>query len=175
MLDARAPVLRTSEFVRLLPQRWIFSIAPFRGRSEEVARALGVELPGAPKRVTAGDVTYLWNGPGAWLAMSEAAGLAELVQGVVQLAAVTEQSDGLALFRVTGPQVRAALAKLVPIDLHPSVFAPDAVALTLAAHMGAKIWQEDDGAFVLACFRSFAGALHHALLEATAEFETEHN
>jgi heterotetrameric sarcosine oxidase gamma subunit len=82
---------------------------------------------------------------------------------------VTDQSDGHFLVRVKGPHAREILAKLVPIDLHESVFAPDAVAITLAAHIGIKIWREEDG-FVVACFRSFAAALHHTLLEAANEF-----
>ncbi len=59
------------------------------------------------------------------------------------------------------------LKKLLPIDIER--FAPDDVAITIAAHIGVRVWREGD-AYVLACFRSFAVALHHALAEAAAEF-----
>jgi len=146
---------------RALPHRRIFSIAVFRGQEAALNAALGVELPVTPRRV--GD--YLWSGPGAWLALAEPPDLAGI-------AAVTEQGDGLFRFAVRGTHARMALAKLVPIDLHESAFAQDSVAMTLAGHIGVRIWREDD-AFILACFRSFAGALSEALKEACAEFERE--
>jgi sarcosine oxidase subunit gamma len=156
MLEAFEPVLP-----RAMPHRRIFSIAVFRGREAALNAALGVELPVTPRRV--GD--YLWSGPGTWLALAEPPDLAGI-------AAVTEQGDGLFCFAVHGTHARMALAKLVPIDLHESAFAPDAVALTLAGHIGVRIWREGE-AFVLACFRSFAGALSDALEAACEAFEGE--
>jgi sarcosine oxidase subunit gamma len=67
--------------------------------------------------------------------------------------------------------VRDALAKLVPIDLHPKNFTPDSTALTLAAHISVQIWQTADGAYNLACFRSFAEDLYHALTAAALEYK----
>jgi heterotetrameric sarcosine oxidase gamma subunit len=61
----------------------------------------------------------------------------------------------------------------VPIDLDERVFPPDAVALTLAAHIGVRLWREADGAFALACLRSFAHPLHHALQQAGEEFSDD--
>jgi len=105
--------------------------------------------------------TIIWNGPNSWLVLDEDAGpLAARTGG-----AVVEQSDGLFLFAVSGPFAREILKRLVSIDLREAVFAPDAVAITHAAHIGVRIWREGD-AFILACFRSFAPALYHALAEA---------
>jgi sarcosine oxidase subunit gamma len=163
MLDAFEPSLPATASIMLLPPRQLVTIAALGGAS--LVAALGVTLPTTPTRITHGGTTFLWSGPNAWLAMAETGDLfADLNAAIGKRAALTEQSDGISLLRVTNPQI---LPKLVGIDLHPTVFGPDSVALTLAAHISVRLWREDDG-FVLACFRSFAGALYHALVEASA-------
>lgn len=172
MLESATSTLAATVMVQPLPYRSIVSLSAFRGQSAALGQALGVDLPAAPRRITVQNTIYLWSGVESWLAISENPELfANLSQSAANLAAITEQGDGRSLFRVSGPFARQILAKLVPIDLHPSVFPPDAVALTLAAHIGITLWAEDDGGFILACFRSFGAALHHALIEAAAEFE----
>jgi heterotetrameric sarcosine oxidase gamma subunit len=172
MLDASCPALPATTFVQPLTHRAIVSLSAFRGKTPQFQQVLGVELPATPRRVMHEGTTYLWSGPESWLAISDNPTLLEnLGTAARNLAAVTDQSDGRSLFRVTGPYICSILAKLVPIDLHPSSFLRDATALTLADHIGIQLWQEDDGAFVLACFRSYGGALHHALVEAAQEFE----
>ena len=152
------------------------SLSAFKGKGAALGAALGVALPATPRRIRHDGADYFWAGPNVWLVISENAALFdELAAVAAPFAAITDQSDGHCILRVTGPHARAILAKLVPIDLHETAFAPDAVALTLAAHIGVKLWREADGAFALACFRSFAGALHHALCEAAAEFERSSN
>ncbi len=161
MLDASEPNLPANGGISLLPARQLVSISALGGAGLDAA--LGITLPTTPRRVTHGGTTYLWSGPNAWLAMAETGDLfADLNAAIGNRAALTEQSDGISLLRVADPQI---LPKLVGIDLHPSVFGPDSVALTLAAHIGVRLWREDD-AFILACFRSFASALYHALVEA---------
>jgi sarcosine oxidase subunit gamma len=171
MLDAAAFGLPATMLVQPLAHRSIVSINVFKGQATALRAALGAPLPAIACRICAGGVDYLWAGPGAWLAMADTPTLfVDISARARGLAAVTEQSDGRFLVRVGGPHAVEILAKLVPIDLHPSTFAPDATALTLAAHLSVQIWQEE-GAFVLACFRSFGPALHHALVEAAAPFE----
>jgi sarcosine oxidase subunit gamma len=164
MLEARDLGLPDSGAVRVAPYRSIVSIAAFAGRAAALAEALGVALPGPGKMAEMGGVTFLWSGPDSWLAMSDA-GLETRIEVAAGLAAVTDQGDGRAIFLLSGDNVRDTLAKLVPIDLHESVFGPDDTALTLAGHIPVQIWREGGG-FALACFRSYAGSLHHALLEA---------
>lgn len=172
MLDAISPALPSTPFVQFLPYHSIVGLAAFRGKTPEMKQVLDVQLPATPRRITHENTTYLWSGPDTWLAISDNPTLLENITAAAHhLAAVTDQSDGRSLFRVTGPHIHSILAKLVPIDLHPSSFPRDATALTLADHIGIQLWQEDCGAFVLACFRSYAGALHHALVEAAQEFE----
>lgn len=151
MLDVSIPALTANAHFALLPLRAIASLSS--------RKPVGLELPGAGKRL--GHI--LWNGPNAWLFLdTEAADLAARTG-----AAVTDQSDGLSSFAVTGPHAVAILKKLLPIDIER--FRSDDVAITSAAHIGVRVWREGD-AYILACFRSFAVALHHALAEAAEEF-----
>ena len=91
------------------------------------------------------------------------------------MAAVTDQSDGYAVLRLTGPRLRDTLAKLIPIDVHPRAFKIGDVAATVAFHVGATFWRLDDGpdgapVIEVAVFRSLAGSFWHALSDSAAEF-----
>ncbi len=138
----------------------------------------GVDLPDTPRCVAGVDTAFAWCGPGQWLAMAEegkdgafADRLARAFDGV---ASVADQSGGRVILRASGPKVRAALAKGVPLDLHPRAFRPGDAAVTVVAHIGVHLWQVDDApTYDLAVFRSFAAALWHWLGEAAAEFGTE--
>jgi len=94
--------------------------------------------------------------------------------GIGAFAAVCDQSDGYAVLRLTGPMLRSALSKLIPIDLHSRAFKAGDVASTVAAHMGVTLWRlpDADGALVvdIAVFRSLAGSFWHALAQSSAEF-----
>ncbi len=163
MLEAAALALPATAVVRLAPWRTMISLAAFADARDGLAAALGVDMPGPGKVLALDGVMYLWAGPEAWLVMAEDPALAaRLTACAAGLAAVTDQSDGRVVFLVTGA---AILAKLAPVDLHDSVFGPDSTALTLAGHVPVQIWREAD-AFAVACFRSYAVSLHHALVEA---------
>ncbi|MDD2877488.1 MAG: sarcosine oxidase subunit gamma family protein [Acidiphilium sp.] len=171
MLDIAPLKFPESEVLQSLSRMSIAGIAAFKGRRAALEAALGLTLPHTPRRVAHGTTNYLWNGHDAWLAMSETPALLEnLTTVAAKFAAITDQSDGFVAFRVSGFHRRAILKKLVPIDLHQDVFAPDAVALTLAGQLPVKLWMQDDGSFALAGLRSFSRALHHALEEAAREF-----
>ena len=138
---------------------------------------LGVDLPVGPRRDTAGALSLMGTGPGAWLATHEQGTtrlLPALRQSIGDLAAISDQSDGYAVLRLTGPVVREALAKLVFIDLHPDAFGAGHIACTVAGHMGSTLWRLEDGPdgaiFELAVYRSFAASFWYALSESSAEF-----
>lgn len=146
--------------------------------AQRVHERFGVDLPRGPYRTCAGDVCFLATGPETWLATHEHAGhafAAELEKSIGDLAAVSDQSSGYAVFRLAGPKLYETLAKLLPIDLHPRRFTPGSVASTVAAHMAVTAWRLDDSAdgssvFEIAVFRSFAASFRHALSESAAEF-----
>lgn len=139
-----------------------------------VEQRFGVKLSEGPNRTIASGIFCLGIGPGKWLAMREGAGTewaASLAEETAGLASITDQSDGLAVLRVSGPKARDVLAKGVPIDLHPKAFGPADVASTQVAYMGVTLWQVDNApTFEVALFRSLAGSFAHWLIESAAEF-----
>ena len=148
-----------------------------KGRSGDLAAALrsryGLDLPSTPKRVAQGGFAFIWSGPGQWLAVAEdGRDLArELAEAAGAFAAVSDQGDGLAVLRVSGPRARDALIKGVGLDLHPRAFGPGDAAVTVIAHIGAQLWQLDDRpTYEIAAYRSFAGSLWRWLEASAAEF-----
>ncbi len=146
--------------------------------TRRVHEQFGIELPHGPQRRATDAVAFAGIGPEAWLATSERDRppfVASLREKIGDLASVTDQSGGYAVLRITGPKVRNALAKILPIDLHPRAFKQGDVASTMANHLGVTLWRladATDGAsvFDIALFRSFAGSFWHALTTSTAEF-----
>jgi sarcosine oxidase subunit gamma len=148
-----------------------------KGRADDLAAAIrsryALDLPATPKRVEQGGLAVIWSGPGQWLAVAEdGRDLArELSETVGAFAAVSDQSDGLAVLRVSGPHARDALIKGVGLDLHPRAFGPGDAAVTMIAHIGAQLWQLDDRpSYEIAIYRSFAGSLWRWLDASAAEF-----
>lgn len=64
-------------------------------------------------------------------------------------------SDARAVFRVSGPNARAILARLCPVDLHADSFKPGDFRRTRLAQIAAAFWMHDAG-FDVVCFRSVA-------------------
>ncbi len=143
MLEATPQALAATAAITPLASRRITSIAaPQSGTLPPAGQRLG---------------NLLWNGPGSWLLLDD--------EPAPFNARTTDQSDGLALFALSGPNAAKILKQLISIDIHPEVFTETSVAITLAAHIGVRLWREGD-AFILACFRSFSTSLYHALVEA---------
>lgn len=149
MLEATFPALGATAAISLPPPRSICSLAS--------PQAEHLDLPRAGQR--RGNI--IWNGPNSWLVLDEDFCSLHTRTG----GAITNQSDGFLLLAISGPHAREILKRLIPIDLRAENFTEDAAAITHAAHICVRIWREGD-AFILACFRSFAQSLHHALCEA---------
>ncbi len=162
MLEASVLNLPATAYVQLAPQHSIVSIAAFKATKAALHQA--AKLPVTPHYLIGNNVMFLWSGPGAWLAVSEDPDLeSRILRAANGLAAITDQSDGRTILRVTAPP--AKLQKLLPIDLHESAFGANATALTLAGHIPVQIWRTENG-FEFCCFRSFAESLYHSLVEA---------
>lgn len=147
-----------------------------RARVADIAARLraarGLELREGAKRSAAGDLAFVGIGPRAWLAVSARQTLVEdLRRDLGEAAAVSDQSSGYAILRLSGPKLRAALEKGVGVDLHPRAFAPDDAAITGCAHFGVILWQIDAApTFEIAVARSFVPDFCHWLLASAAEF-----
>ncbi|MFC7053265.1 sarcosine oxidase subunit gamma [Hansschlegelia quercus] len=142
------------------------SVAAFKGREAELADAVrsayGIELPTTPTRVAAGEVAFVWAGPGKWLATATGP-----VDFSTLPAAVADQSDGRSVLSVSGERARETLATLIAIDLHPRAFTSGDAALTHAASISVHLWQTDDApTYEIAVFRSYAATLWRWLVHA---------
>jgi len=177
-----APSSGAGVIVRDLDGIGIASVLARRGQYEAFAakcrQHFDVELASGPRRSCGERIAFIATGPRAWWVTCENAAnvLADdLVQAFGDCAAISDQSDGQAVLRVSGPKVRDALCKLLPIDLHPRAFAVNDVAVTVASHIGATLWRLQDepngeAAFEIAVYRSLAGSFRTALSNAAAEF-----
>jgi sarcosine oxidase subunit gamma len=132
----------------------------------------GLPLPDVGKAVTTGDATIVWAGLDQYLLVHETAmDLAALAAALGPTAALADQSDARAILRLSGPKVRAVLAKGCPLDLHPSAFRRGDAAVTAIAHVGVQIWQVDEApVYDVAITRSYARSFAHWLTAAAAEF-----
>lgn len=165
----------------------IASVLAKRGQQDALTKRIrehfGIELSPGPKRSAAGDYAFIAMGPNTWLATGEATGNAfvtSLTDALGEHAAISDQTDGQAVLRVSGPKARNALCKLVPIDLHPRIFRSGDVAVTVAVHIGTTLWRLDDdpngqSVFEIAVLRSLAGSFWTALSESAAEFGLKMN
>lgn len=138
---------------------------------------LGLALPADRSVSRAAQHDLLWAGPGKVLLRSNRDFEAGQMGELATLTPVTDQSDGRAVIRLSGPHAREVLAKGVMVDIHPSVFPPGATIITPVAHIRVQIWRLDDGtgspAFEILVPRSMTGSFG-AWLEASAgEFGME--
>jgi sarcosine oxidase subunit gamma len=162
--------------------RGLATILVKKGQGKVLAQRLqerySITLPQGPQRAHSGNMSLIGTGPGAWFATSEHGGnsfAAELSSSLGELASISDQTDGYAVLRLSGPRLRDALAKLIPLDLYSSAFAVGQAASTSAAHIGVTLWRLEDDAhgapvFEIALYRSFASSFWHALIESAAEF-----
>lgn len=160
----------------------IATVAARKGQSvalrDAVQRTYGVALPDGSRHASGDAAGFIGTGPGQWLAVStrhaNGALADDLSRHLKGLASISDQSDGRAVIRLAGPAARDVLAKGLPIDLHPSVFAPGAAATSVIALMGVTLWQVDDApTYDLAVFRSLAGSFWTWLTDSAAEFGVE--
>ena len=147
---------------------------------EAIRQYCGVMLPDRPAVASADTIAFAGLGPQHWLGMADGSShrLATALKAAIgPLASIVDQSGGYVVFRVGGPAIRDVLAKGFPIDLHERAFPPGAAATTVAAHIGAIIWRNEDqdgcASFDIAVFRSLSRSFWHWFSEAAAEFGCE--
>jgi sarcosine oxidase subunit gamma len=141
-----------------------------KGRAAELR-----DLPTHPRLALVGGISFVWAGPGRWLAMAQRisaeALLKQMREQFGELASVIDQSDARILVRLAGPNARDVLAKGVLIDLHPRAFAVGDAALTSIGHVRAHFWQtEVTPVYEIAVMRSYAAAFWHWLMDSAAAY-----
>jgi heterotetrameric sarcosine oxidase gamma subunit len=154
------PKIAGSMVLSELPFARMTSVAPFKGKSRALGaalKAMGLGWPDPGQSRRSGDAAILWSG------MDQAFLIGPDPAPLAGLAALTDQSDGWARIRLKGPGAEAALARLVPLDLRPGVFAEGQVARTGLNHMMLLIARSGPDSFDLMVFRSMAGSAVHEL------------
>lgn len=133
------------------PQR--HTLFDLRGTPQALAARLQGIVPNLPTQpcslVRHGQGTLMWLGPLRWCLMAppeaEAALEAALMQGPADHdAAITLISDTQAFFRISGRDAAVAMSIACPLDLHPTAFGVDHVALTDAFGVRALVLREGD-------------------------------
>jgi sarcosine oxidase subunit gamma len=140
----------------------ITSVAAYRGQTEALSEALraahGMRFPEPGRATGKAGARCIWSGRGQAFLMGP-----EPDAGLATLAALTDQSDAWAVVDLEGPGCDAVLARLVPVDLRPSVFKRGHTARTLCGHMSVSITRLSDTRFQVMAFRSMARTLAHEL------------
>jgi heterotetrameric sarcosine oxidase gamma subunit len=137
-----------------------------------------VELPRGPRRFGSGDLAFIGLGPQTWLVTTESGGhslAASLHEALGHCASICDQSGGYASLRVSGPRIRQALAKILPLDLHPRAFKVADCASTVALHIAATLWRLEDApggapVFEILVPRSFAVCFWDLFVHSAAEY-----
>lgn len=149
-----------------LPGDPITSVAPWPGQEKKLSAALkkavGAAFPAPGESVPGkGGILCLWAGRDmAFVIGALPDGAAE---ALAPLAALTDQTDGWAGLRLSGPAAEAVLARLVPLDLREAGFAIGATARSTLNHMPLLIWRAGPAEFHLRTFRSMADTAVHEL------------
>jgi methylglutamate dehydrogenase subunit D len=149
------------------------------GKTEDLRQRVhdrfDLTLPLTAQRIQKGGLSFVWAGPGRWLAATptQTPGAFEVMlrSELSGLASVANQTDGHCIFQISGPKARDTLAYGLPIDIDPRVFGPGDIALTLAGHINVHLWQLDlSPAYEVAVLRSFAANFCEWLLAASAKY-----
>lgn len=137
----------------------VTSVSPYPGQDLATDLAsLGLAFP-APGAISArGAARLVWAGR----EMAFLIGI-EPPASLARNAALTDQTDGWTWLHLTGPDARAVLARLTPLDLRDAAFATGTSARSLIGHLQAILIRPAPEAWEIAVFRSMAGTLVHDL------------
>lgn len=136
--------------------------------AQAIEDSLGAALPGPGSSTLSADGRYrlAWTAPDQTFILfdhgvPDAGSVVETLVGGAGY--VTDQTDGWAALRLSGPRSRDVLARLCMLDLHPDVFAPGASARTMMEHLGVIVIREDADTYLLlsasSSAQSFLGAV----------------
>lgn len=142
----------------------VTAIAPYRGRTGQVDAALaplGLAFPGPGCSAEAAGARLLWAGRGTAFLAGAAAPAA-----LSGHAALSDQSDAWAVVALSGPDHAAMLARLVPLDLGPSAFAPGATARSTLVHCPVLLYRRDAATVEVWAMRSMAATAVHEVTAA---------
>jgi heterotetrameric sarcosine oxidase gamma subunit len=151
------PSARAAPIALRLGSADVVEIAPLRGRAAEMQRlieARGSSLPPPGHLAGTADRWVLCVRPGRWLLLQArgepGTSAAEWQRECEGFATVVDLSCALALFALTGPAAREALARGCRLELDPRILHSGRVARTLMAQVPVIIAVRDPGIWLLA-------------------------
>jgi heterotetrameric sarcosine oxidase gamma subunit len=138
------------------------SLTPYKGRAKDLSGALktahGMAFPAAGRATGKAGARAIWFSHGQAILQGPAPDAA-----LAEHAALTDQSDAWVVVRLEGKGAVDVLARLMPLDLRPSVFKRGHTARTELLHMAASVTKTGENAFQIMVFRSMAKTLVHDL------------
>ena len=154
----------------------VVQVAAFAGGEKAAANAIravtGLVLPDSPGGGVVRDTgSALGVGPGRWLVLAQAEGLATPLREAFDRGAgtVTDLSHGRTVIRIEGAQAEWVLSKLFAIDFASSAFPVGAGRATMHHDIHVQIQRVSAHAFDLVVFRSFARSFWAMLCHAADE------
>ena len=157
-----------------------------RGQWSATAKAakelFSAEAPAKPFAAKGKTATLVWSGADQFYALFPRVAAEQPLDGLREIfagkASLSDQSDGRSLIQISGPKVRAMLAKLSSVDFDDAIFPVGAAAATSIDHSGVNLWREADAAdgspvYNILIFTSFADSIWHTILDSSAEYGVE--
>ena len=171
MLERRSALASAKPYVsaRLkIAERPGFTLTQVAGPEEKIAAVTG-PLPEkvAHARVNGAHTIFRIGPAQFWIVGPETDDVPSRLQGQC---AVTPLSSSRVRIALDGAPAREVLAKLIPVDLHPSVFTPGSVALTGIHHTPVTLHCTGENGFDIYAMRTFAVNVWDAVTDAARVF-----
>ncbi|MCA3561088.1 MAG: hypothetical protein IOC82_08695 [Aestuariivirga sp.] len=175
MLERRSALASAKPYVGStlkIAERPGFTLTQVAGLSPDFETKLSTvvgPLPETVARAQVNDARTLFRlGPGQfWIVGPETDDAAAKLQGQC---AVTPLNSSRVRVSLEGAPAREALSRLMPVDLHPSVFTPGGVALTGIHHTPVTVHCAAENAFDIYVMRTFAVTVWEAITDAARLF-----
>jgi methylglutamate dehydrogenase subunit D len=160
----------------------LVQVAVFASTAAELERSLGAApgVPALPEKIgriaEAGAGRIFRTGPEQfWVIAPATDNLAARLQDVVPpaMGAVTSLSHSRTRIFIEGEPVREVLARSIPLDFHPSVFAIGQFALTGIHHTPVLVHRTGEQRYEIYAMRTFALSVWEWLADAALPFGYE--
>jgi sarcosine oxidase subunit gamma len=171
LIGPDGPGIRLSE--RPIASAWLIAAWPERlaETGTVAAKAAGVDAaPGPGASATGPGGTLLRTEPLKWMLISED----DVPQPALSDAdgTVLELGHSRTVIHVSGASSLDLMARMVPLNLRPSVFPEGSVANTGLHHLGVTLMAREGG-FDILVLRSFGLAIWESLIDSAAQFGGE--
>lgn len=175
MLERRSALASARPYVSKalsIAERPGFTLTQVAGLAPDFEARLAAVVGTLPAKVQQAEVngahTLFRLGPAQfWIVGPETDDIAARLHGQC---AVTPLSSSRVRITVEGAPARQVLAKLIPVDLHPSVFVPGSVALTGIHHTPVTVHCTGENGFDIYVMRTFALTVWEVVTDAALEF-----